>query len=128
MIRKNIFLYVSYFNILFFLEIINMMFLFLAAYGKMTAIISGIVLSMLLSYHIILLYFKNELNRKIQLFLMDIHAGYSIPFLFFFIFYYNNNGIYDYVFTGLRFFMVCAEILFIIILSDHRAESLNIRH
>ena len=104
------------------------MFLLLASYGKAAAIITGIILSILLSVHIVFLYFKNELNRKIQLFLMDIHAGYSIPFLILVIFFYNINGLYDLIFTILRFVMACAEILFIIVLSDYKPFISNVRN
>ncbi|MBN2040805.1 MAG: hypothetical protein JW864_12250 [Spirochaetes bacterium] len=125
MIKRNIFLYVSYFNILYFLEIINLMFLLLVSYGKFIAIAAGFIFSLFLSVQIVFLYFKNELSRKIQLFLMDVHAGYSIPFLFFIVFYYIDNSIYDNVITGLRFVMICAEIFFIILLSDYSPSILN---
>ncbi len=119
-IRKRVFVLASYFDILFFLEIINFMMLLFAAYGKLISITAGIVLSLLLAVHIIFFYFRNELNRKIQLFIMDLHVGYSIPFLIFFTVYFSDYGIFNYITMALRFVMSCFEIIFIFILSDYR--------
>ena len=80
-IKKRVFVYASYFDVLFFFEIINLMFLLLMAYGKIISIAGGSILSVLLSLQIINLYFKKEINRKIQLYLMDIHLAYSVPFI-----------------------------------------------
>lgn len=119
-IRKRVFILASYFDILFFLEIINFMLLLFAVYGKFISITAGVILSLLLSVHIILFFFRNELNRKIQLFIMDVHLGYSIPFLIFFLIYFNKNGIVNYIILVMRAVMVCFEIFFIIILSDYK--------
>jgi hypothetical protein len=121
-IKKRVFVYVSYFDVLYFFEIINLMFLLLMTYGKFISIVSGIILSVLLSLQIINLYFKKEINRKIQLYLMDIHAAYSIPFIINFLFYRSDPVMLDYFFVFLRFVICCFEILFIIVLSDYNEE------
>jgi hypothetical protein len=122
-IRKKVFVYVSYFDVLFFFEIINLMFLFLIVYGKFISITSGVILSILLSMQIINLYFKKEINRKIQLYLMDIHLAYSVPFIINFLFYRSEPVIFDYLFVSLRLVICCFDIIFIIALSDYREES-----
>lgn len=118
-IKKRAFKIVSYFNLLYFIEIINLMFLLLIMFGKVISIITGLILALLLSLHIILLYFKKERNRKVQLYLMDIHLAYSIPFLVIFLLYSNDSRLIDYLFFLLRFVLCCFEILFIYVLSDY---------
>ena len=126
-IKKRVFVYASYFDVLFFFEIINLMFLLLMAYGKTISIAGGSILSVLLSLQIINLYFKKEINRKIQLYLMDIHLAYSLPFILnFFItllFYKSEPIMLDYFFVFLRFVISCFDIVFIIALSDYKEES-----
>jgi hypothetical protein len=122
-IKKRVFVYVSYFDVLYFFEIINLMFLFLLVYGKIISITVGSILSVLLSLQIIKLYFKKETNRKIQLYLMDIHAAYSIPFIINFLFYRSDPVMLDYFFVSLRFVICCLEIIFIVVLSDYKEKS-----
>jgi hypothetical protein len=116
-IKENPFIYVSYFNALFFVEIINIMFILLISYGKLVAIIVSCLLTLLLSAHIILLYFGKEFSRKLQLILMDLHVAYFLPFIFLFLIYYEKNSIYDYILPLVRFIMICAEIFFIVTIS-----------
>lgn len=118
-IKKRAFKIVSYFNLLYFIEIINLMFLLLIMFGKVISIIAGLILALLLSLHIILLYFKKERNRKIQLYLMDVHLAYSIPFLIIFLLYSNDSRLIDYLFFLLRLVLCCFEVLFIYVLSDY---------
>ena len=122
-IRKRVFVYASYFNILFFFEIINLMFLLLIIYGKIISITAGVILSVLLSLQIINLYFKKETSRKIQLFMMDIHVAYSIPFIINFLFSNNEPVTMDYFFVLLRLVISCFDIIFIVALSDYRERS-----
>jgi hypothetical protein len=126
-IKKRVFVYASYFDILFFFEIINLMFLLLMAYGKIISIAGGSILSVLLSLQIINLYFKKEINRKIQLYLMDIHLAYSVPFIINFIitllFYKSEPVILNFFFVFLRFVISCFDLVFIVALSDYKEES-----
>jgi hypothetical protein len=121
-IKKRIFVYVSYFNVLFFFEIINLMFLLLIVYGKFISISAGSILSILLSLQIINLYFKKEINRMIQLYVMDIHVAYCIPFVINFLINKNYFLMSDYFFMYLRLAMCCFDIIFIFALSDYREE------
>jgi hypothetical protein len=123
LLKKRVFIYVSYFDVLFFFEIINLMFLLLIVYGKFVSIACGFILSVLLSIQIINLYFKKEINRKIQLYLMDIHLAYSVPFILNFLFYRSEPVIFDYLFVSLRSVICCFDIIFIIALSDYEEES-----
>ena len=83
MVRTRIHQLAAYLVTLYYLEIISLMFGLLFLYGKAVSIIAGIVLSLLLAYHIIQLYLKNDLHRKIQLFIIDIHAPFAAGYLFY---------------------------------------------
>ncbi|MFH0977618.1 MAG: hypothetical protein V1874_17705 [Spirochaetota bacterium] len=122
-IKKRPFVFVSYFNVLYFFEIINLMFLLLMIYGKVISVLSGIILSVLLSFHIINLYYKKEINRKMQLFMMDVHLAYSLPFLLITALNFYGSSVPDYLFVLVRSVIVCFDILFIYILSDYKEEN-----
>ena len=83
LLRNRIHQLAAYMATLYYLEIISLMFGLLFLYGKAVSIIAGVVLSLLLAYHIIQLYLKNSLHRKIQLFIIDIHAPFAIGYLFY---------------------------------------------
>lgn len=68
---------VSYFNIVYYFEIINLMILLFFVFGKISAVLSGLTCSVLLSWHIIMLFFRKQNHRKIQLYLMDFHVAVS---------------------------------------------------
>ena len=83
LIRDRIHQLTAYMATLYYLEIISLMFGLLFLYGKAASIIAGVILSLLLAYHIIQLYLKNGLHRRIQLFIIDIHAPFAIGYLFY---------------------------------------------
>lgn len=83
LLRNRIHQITAYMSTLYYLEIISLMFGILFLYGKTASIIAGVVLSLLLTYHIIQLYLKNGLHRKIQLFIIDIHVPFAIGYLFY---------------------------------------------
>jgi hypothetical protein len=83
LVRNRINQLAAYMATLYYLEIISLMFALLFLYGKAVSIIAGAVLTFLLTYHIIQLYLKNGRHRKIQLFIIDIHAPFAIGYLFY---------------------------------------------
>jgi len=83
MVRNRIHQLAAYLVTLYYLEIISLMFGLLFLYGKAVSIIAGAFLSLLLAYHIIQLYLKNNLHRKIQLFIIDVHAPFAVGYLFY---------------------------------------------
>jgi len=70
-----------YFSTLYFAEVIYFMFMLLLIYGRTTAIVCGFVLALLLTFHVIGLFFMKNRHRKIQLILMDIHIAFTAGFL-----------------------------------------------
>ena len=73
---------VPYSATLFYIEIIYMMFMAGFLYGKVAAVVSGVMLSILLTFQVIALFGRINISRKIQLFIMDVHLAYSVAFIF----------------------------------------------
>jgi len=70
-----------YISTLLYVEIM-LLFIFLNfLYGKPVALAAGIILTGLLTLHVIMLFNDNPLNRKIQLLLMDFHFAWSVAFV-----------------------------------------------
>ena len=65
----------------FYIEIMYVMFAFMFIYGKWTAVIIGLILSVLLTFHIIYLYMNKNFSRMTHLFLIDIHAALSFAYI-----------------------------------------------
>jgi hypothetical protein len=73
----------AYIVTLYYLEIIFLMTMLVFLYGKLAAVSAGILLSLALAYHIIQLYYGKNLHRKIQLWIIDIHAAFAAGYLFY---------------------------------------------
>lgn len=73
----------AYIVTLYYLEIVFLMFGLLFLYGRTAAIAVGVILTLLLTYHIIQLYFRKSLHRKLQLWLIDVHAAFAAGYLFY---------------------------------------------
>ena len=82
-IRGRIHQISAYIATLYYLEIVFLMFGLLFLYGKAVSIIAGLLLTLVLTYHIIQLFFRNRLHRKLQLCLIDIHAAFAAGYLFY---------------------------------------------
>jgi hypothetical protein len=82
-IRNRIHQISAYIATLYYMEIVFLMFGLLFLYGRAVSIIVGLLLTLLLTYHIIQLFFKNSLHRKLQLYLVDIHAAFAMGYLFY---------------------------------------------
>lgn len=125
-VRDKINIFISYFNVLYFFEIINIMISIYFIYNKFFSITLGIVLSLLLSFQIIMIYFRKNTNRKIQLFIMDIHLAYSIPAFIRMIIYDWHGQFVDVMFIIIRLLIVIFEPIFIYVLTDENiADSFN---
>lgn len=70
-----------YIATLFYVEII-LLFIFLNfLYGKTAAVAAGLLLTVLLTLHVIMLFNDYPMNRKVQLLLMDVHFAWSVAFV-----------------------------------------------
>jgi len=117
-VQKKIVTVVSYFNIVYYFEIINLMILLFFLFGKITAVLSGLTLSLLLSWHIIMLFFRKQNNRKIQLFLMDVHVAISAGIIIRTISSPLPVSAVQTSLLTMRILVVLCELLLIFILTD----------
>lgn len=72
----------AYMATLYYLEIISLMFGLMFLYGKAVSLIAGVILTLFLTVHIMRLYLGSEPHRKLQLFVIDVHASFAAGFLF----------------------------------------------
>lgn len=119
-IKTNMF--VSYFNLLYFFEIIYIMFTLLI-YSKLVSVIIGIMLTILLSIHIVRIYFLKGISRKVQLYIMDIHVAYSIPYFVNAVINQSIVTLFDYGFILMRLIITCMECIFIYLLTAENIAS-----
>jgi hypothetical protein len=82
-IMKRVHLLTAYAAVLYYFEIIFLMFGLLFLYGKIVSITAGAILSLLLAYHIIQLSYRKRVHRAIQLWIIDIHAAFAAGYLFY---------------------------------------------
>ena len=112
----------AYAGVFYFMEIIYFMVAMAFLYGRVPAVVTGLTLSALLCLQLIGLAMRKEPFRKAQLFLMEIHAAYSIPFIIGALSGGLSAGGYDLIFTSLRMLLVAVEIPGLYILTDDRAK------
>ncbi len=74
---------IPYILTLYYVEIIFIMFGLLFIYGRAVSIATGSLLSIFWAYHIIRFHFGNELHRKIQIYVIDLHAAFTAGYLFY---------------------------------------------
>lgn len=110
--------FVPYLATFYYAEIIYLMIFLNFLYGKFFAVIIGIILTFLLTFHVICLFKKSDINRKIQLYLMDIHFAYSLAYFFNRIFFGSNLTSVDAAVIFFRLLTAFLEITAVLILTD----------
>ena len=110
--------FLSYFSTFFFVEILYFMIMILVIYGRTASVIFGFLTALMLSLHVIGLFFNKNKNRKIQVLLMDLHIAFTAGFLI-------NRIFGDFSISGPDQFMIIfrgltamLEIPFIIIFTN----------
>lgn len=117
-VAPRIHVYLSYFCLLYFMEIIYLMVLLFLVGGRFPSLAAGAVLSLLLSYHIVMLYYRNSLHRKIQLYLMDLHLAVSAAAFMRLIFWDSRTTTLLLSFLFIRLIITILEPVFIYCLTD----------
>lgn len=117
-IAGRIHVYAAYFCLLYFFEIMYFMVLLFFVGGRVPSLIAGAILTPLLSYHIIMLYYKNPIHRKIQLYLMDLHFALSTAALIRLLFWDTRITAVFLSFMFIRVLIMMAEPAFIYFLTD----------
>jgi len=115
--ERRVHQYTAYLMTLYYFEIIYVMIGLLFLYGKAASIITGLVLSLLLAYHIIQIFFKKNLHRKLQLYIIDLHAAYVMGYLFSSIAMGIDTGIMTILIHIIRFLTLLLELPLIFFLT-----------
>jgi hypothetical protein len=117
-IKGRLHLFVAYGDVLYFLEIIYAMIALNFLAGKPVAVVAGSLCGLLLSVHIILIYQRNPVSRTIQLFMMDIHLAYAVPYFIGGILFGLGLRPLDYIFIAARACLAVFEALAFYLLTD----------
>lgn len=120
-IYKNINYIAAYLSTLYFFEVISIMVATLLSYGKVTASIVGMFLTIVYTIHIIRIYFRKNVNRIVQLIIMDIHIAYITAFLINMYMQDSVVNIFVILITVIRAIMVVVEIPLLYFLSSPKA-------
>ena len=110
--------WIPYVLTLYYLEIIFLMFGLLFLYGRTAAVAAGAVLSLLWTYHIIRFHFGDERHRKIQLWVVDLHAAFTAGYLFYTAARGAGDGAAAPLVLGARVLILLCEIPLFLILTD----------
>jgi len=110
----------AYFSTLYYFEIIYFMFILLILYGKPVSVIAGFTMTILITIHIVQLYFKKNINRKIQLFIMDIHIAYAGAYLINIMKLGFEINVLTLSIIFIRSIIIICEIPLLFILTDER--------
>jgi hypothetical protein len=117
---------VPYLAAFYYIEIIYAMFTLFMTAGKIFGVTVGFLFGILISMHIVFLFFRKNFSRVIQLVLLDIHAAYSGAFVINFI----TAGMVFNLASGLlfsfRMLMFIIEVPMILYLSSEKIKKLYI--
>jgi len=117
-IKEKVNSFVPYLASFYYVEIIYLMIFINFLYGKFFAVTSGFILTFFLTVHVIRLFYKKDIHRKIQLYLMDIHFAWSLAYVFNRVFSRNDVTPVDSIVIAFRLVSACIEILAVLILTD----------
>jgi len=117
-IKEKVNSFIPYLATFYYVEIIYLMIFINLLYGKIFAITAGLLLSLLLTFHVIRLFYKKDINRKIQLYFMDIHFAYSLAYVFNRFFSSSDLTAIDSAVIAFRLFTAVIEISAVLILTD----------
>jgi len=122
-IKEKVNSFVPYLATFYYIEIIYLMIFLNFLYGKIFAVSIGLLLTFCLTFHVIRLFNKKDINRKIQLYCMDIHFAYSLAYFFNRVFSESEIGAVDYFVMAFRMIAACIEITAVLILTDRIIKS-----
>jgi hypothetical protein len=115
--------FVPYLATFYYVEIIYFMFFVNFLYGKFFSVAIGLLLSGFLTFHVIRLFNKKNINRKLQLYFMDFHFAYSLAFFLNKVFSGCNLTVIDHAIIYLRLFIALAEIMLVFVLTDRTIKN-----
>lgn len=114
--------FVPYIPAFYYIEIIYAMLTMFMMAGKLPGVIIGFFFGIVLSVHIVFLFFRKNFSRIAQLILMDIHAAYSGAYIINIIANgFNFNPASALIFS-FRLFMLLIEVPLIFYLSSEKIK------
>ena len=121
-LKEYIPLVAPYIVTLYYFEIIFIMPVMYFIVGKAGAVLTGLTLAILLTLQVLALYFKKEINRRIQLIITDIHFAYVLASLVNFGMHDFDGHTIDIAMYGIRFITILADIPLIWFLTDEEVK------
>jgi hypothetical protein len=121
-LKEHIPLVAPYLVTLYYFEIIFIMPVMYFVVGKAGAVLTGLTLAILLTLQVLALYFKKEINRRIQLIITDIHFAYVLATLVNFGMHDFDGHTIDIAMYGIRFITILADIPLIWFLTDEKVK------
>ena len=122
-IKEKVNSFVPYLATFYYIEIIYLMIFLNFLYGKVYAVTAGLLLTFFLTFHVLRLFNKKDINRKMQLYFMDIHFAFSLAYFFNRMFSGNDFTTVDTVVTLFRLITAFIEIAAVLILTDRIIKS-----
>ena len=111
---------VSYFNILYFFEVMQLMLLLALVAGKAIALFAGALLSGGLTALIIGMYYRKGWSRRIQLILMDVHLPIALVTSVRILVFTPEAAGAAIALSAIRAIMVIGEAALVFLLTDER--------
>lgn len=116
--------WLPYFAVLYYTDI-----LFLiprAGYlaGKPATVALALILSVLWTIHVIALYYRKEINRKIHLIVMEVDFAFRLPFVLNFFLTDDPVRWYDAVSLVINLAVILSALVFIFFLTDSDVRKL----
>jgi hypothetical protein len=103
--------FLPYLATFYYVEILYLMIFLNFIYGKTFAITICLFLTVLLTFHILSLFKKKSISRKVQLYLMDLHFAFSVAYFFNRIFTESDFTGIDSIVTVFRLVTALIEII-----------------
>ena len=122
-IKEKVNSFVPYLATFYYIEIIYLMIFLNFIYGKIIAVTAGLLLSFFLTVHVLRLFNKKDINRKIQLYFMDIHFACSAAYFFNRVFSSSDLTSADFTVISFRLIIALIEITAVLILTDRIIKS-----
>lgn len=117
-IKEKVNSFIPYLATFYYVEIIYLMIFINFLYGKIFAVTAGLLLTIFLTFHVIRLFYKKDIHRKIQLYLMDIHFAWSFAYVFNRFFSRVDISAVDSVVIAFRLVTAFVEVFAVLILTD----------
>ena len=121
---KRFSLWLPYIAVLYYIDLLFLLPRAIFIFGKPAAAIGIIIFTALWTLHTIALYYRNEINRKIHLIVVNIDFALRFPFVINFIFFNKSQtSWYEALFFTLNIITLITALFTIYLLTDKRVKA-----